>query len=290
MKFRHVGKYREEVLDKKQEHQPKTFAVRLLQNLEHLLGVVKQKMPKILTQYMEYLSTRYKALWSGEYLSLKPADVSSLTTGLDHLSDYPQLARNYINYHFQLLQLPKETFWEIEKVEITQRTYLRSALVPRYTNLEVLTAVTNRTNAIELFKHHVIEYVKWRIADEEERFQTLEELRQDILSMETENTGSVGVVGEVEAGKLITRKDSCHWDVALHDLDDRELKYYVCCFGDFTNVRLLNKRFKLTMEHTIARGDPYCDCVYHDMRIAEDVEHPSREFFDSIWPLADKED
>jgi hypothetical protein len=289
MKFTHVGKYREEVLDEKQEHQPKTFLERLLQNLDHLIGVVKEKQPKILARYVEYLDAQYNKLWMGKFLSLEDADVSPLIAELVHLGSYPQLARNYINYHFQLLKLPKEEKWKTEKVKITQRTYLRSALVPRYTNLQVLTDVIARAKAIKLFKHHIDEYVRWRVADLEERFQTLEELREDILQMEEEDTGSVGVVGEVEDGRLISRKDSCHWDVALEDLSDRELKYLVCCYGDFENVRMLNKRFKLAMEHTIARGDPYCSCVYYDTSITKDFKHPSKGFFDGIWPLADRE-
>ncbi len=290
MKFRHVGKYREEVLDEKQEHQPKTFAKRILQNFDHLLGIVKEKQPKILARYVENLEAQYDKLWMGKYLSLDEIDVVPLIGELVHLGVYPELAKYYLNYHFQLLKLPKGAKWATGKVEVTLREYLRSALVPRYTNIQVLTDILARDKAIQLFKHHITDYFQQRIANGEDRFQTLDELREDILQMETEDTGSVGVVGEVEDGKLITRKDSCHWDVALEDLSDRELKYLTCCYGDFVSVRTLNKCFKLTMEHTIARGDSYCSCVYYDTRITKDFTHPSKEFFDSIWPLAGKEE
>ena len=39
------------------------------------------------------------------------------------------------------------------------------------------------------------------------------------------------------------------------------------------------------MDHTIAEGDPYCSCVVHDTRIDWNLTHPSKEYWDSIWPL-----
>ena len=39
--------------------------------------------------------------------------------------------------------------------------------------------------------------------------------------------------GEVEDGRVVIRKDSCPWDDAVDDITDRELKYLVCCYGDF---------------------------------------------------------
>lgn len=237
---------------------------------------------------MAKLEAQYKPLLTRKYLSLNAVDVSPLIADLVHLGVFPQLAGMYLNYHFQLLQLTKEK-WETEKIEVTLQTRLRSWLIPQYTNLQMLTDIITRDQAIQLFKHHITQYMRRRIADHDERFQTLEELREDFLQMEAKDTGVEGVVGEVEGGKLIWRRDCCHLDAALADLTDRELKYLVCCFGDFEGVRTFNKCLKLTMEHTIAAGDPYCDCVYYDTRITEDFTHPPKEFFDSIWPLPDRE-
>jgi hypothetical protein len=284
MKFIQAGEFRPEFLDKLQEHKPVEFAPRLLRNFDHLLGTVGEQKPKILSKYVANLERRYQQLVKTDFLSLRGIEVASLIAPLVHLREFPSLAATFTNYHFQLLKLPEEDDWETEKIEITHGTFLRSALIPQYINLEVLTETVDRDEAIQIFKHNVTLYVRERIADQEERFQTLEELREDSFKTDPENPIWLRVVGEVEDGRLIIRKDCCYWAIALEDLPDPELKYMVCCYGDFESVKTANKRFKLTMEHTIVKGDPYCDCVYYDTRITKHFFHPPKEFFDSISP------
>jgi hypothetical protein len=287
MKYEQVGEYGPEILNKVQEHKPFEFMKRLLMNIDHLLGIVGEQKPESLAKYVANLKTRYKHLVKTDYLSSKSIDVSPLITELAHLSKFPMLAGLFLNYHFQLLQLPRENERENKIIEITHRVFLRSALIPQYINLQVLTETVTRDEAIQIYKHHVTLYVRKRIADQKDLFQTLEELREDSFKSDTDNPIWRRVVGEVEDGKLIIRKDCCYWADALEDLSDSELKYLVCCYGDFESVKTYNKRFKLTMEHTIAAGDSYCDCVYYDTRLTKDFTHPSKEFFDSIWPLDD---
>ncbi|MDO8124048.1 MAG: L-2-amino-thiazoline-4-carboxylic acid hydrolase, partial [Candidatus Hermodarchaeota archaeon] len=134
-------------------------------------------------------------------------------------------------------------------------------------------------------KHYINDYHRSRIDDLDDRFQSLEELREMLLKMG--EWGVVGNVGEVKDGKLIMRRDTCLHHALLADIPDEELKFLTCCYGDYEGVRGFNKHFKLTMEHTLVAGDSYCDCVYYDTRLTKDFTHPSKEFFDSIWPLAD---
>ncbi|MDO8124049.1 MAG: L-2-amino-thiazoline-4-carboxylic acid hydrolase [Candidatus Hermodarchaeota archaeon] len=282
MQFEQAGKHRPEILDKVQEHKPLEFVKHLLKNIDHLLGIVGEQKPESLTSYVANLETRYQQLVKTDYLSSKSIDVSPFLTELAHLSKFPRLVGMLLNYHFQLLQLPRENKGENEVIEITHRVFLRSALIPQYINLQVLTETVARYEAIQIYKHHVTLYVRKRIADQEDQHQTLEELREDSLKTDPENPIWLRMVGEVEDGKLIIRKDCCYWADALEDLSDSELKYLVCCYGDFESVKTYNKRFKLTMEHTIAAGDSYCDCVYYDTRVTKDFTHPSKEFFDSI--------
>ena len=282
MKFEQTGESRPEILDKVQEHKPVEFVKRLLMNIDHLLGIVGKQNPKILAQYVENLEARYKQLVKTDYISSKNLDVSHFLTELTHLSKFPGLAGLFLNYHFQLLQLPIENEEENEIIEITHRVFLRSALIPQYINLQALTETVTRNEAIQIYKHHVTLYVRKRIADQEDLFQTLEELREDFFKSDSDNPIWLRMVGEVKDGKLIIRKDCCFWADALEDLSDSELKYLVCCYGDFESVKTYNKHFKLTMEQTIVAGDSYCDCVYDDIRLTKDFTHPSKDFFDSI--------
>jgi len=271
--------------EKIEEYQPLEFAVLRLGRFDHLLGVVKAQQPDILVEYLANLDVRYQQLVKSDYLALKDSDVSPLITKLTRLGEHSQLARLFINYNFQLLQLAKETKWKTAKVKIILRTFMRARYIPIYTNLQVLTETLPREKAIQLFKHYINDYHRSRIDDLDDRFQSLEELREMLLKMG--EWGVVGNVGEVKDGKLIMRRDTCLHHALLEDIPDEELKFLTCCYGDYEGVRGFNKHFKLTMEHTLVAGDSYCDCVYYDTRLTKDFTHPSKEFFDSIWPLAD---
>ena len=288
MKFIHIGECRPEIMDEKtQEYQPLEHAERLLKSCDHLLGTIKAQQPTRLAEYVANLTARYQQLVKSNFLSLRDADVSLLITGLAHLREHPILARFYLNYNFQLLQLAKTTKWKHTKVEVILRTFMRSRYVPIYTNLQVLTETLPRDTAIQLFKDHINNYMQGRVAEMDDRFQTLEELREMLLGMG--EWGVVGNVGEVKDGKLIMRRDTCLHNALLADIPDQELKFLTCCYGDYEGVRSFNKHFKLTMHHTRVKGDSYCDCVYYDTRITQDFTHPPKEFFDNIWPLTDNE-
>jgi hypothetical protein len=287
MKFTHVEELRlEDILEKGQEHQPVEFAQSLLKNFDHLLGVIKEQKPIILDTYVTNLEARYQQLAKQDEFLLRNGDVVPLLTELIHLRDQAQLAKFFLNYHFQQLQLAKDTEWKRGKVEIPLRTFLCARYLPPYTYLQVLTETIPRDEAIQLFKDHINDYVRSRIAEKDDRYQTLEGLRDMLLKMG--EWGVIGNVSEVDEGKLISRRDTCLHEVALRDIPDQELKFLVCCFGDYEGVRSFNKHFKLTMKHTLVRGDPYCDCVYYDTRITTDFTHPPKNFFDSIWPLIEK--
>jgi hypothetical protein len=263
-----------------QEYQPLEYVKLILKSFDHFLGVVKDQQLKSLAEYVANLEARYKQLVKRDYLTLNEGDVAPLITELTHLRQYPSLARLYLNYRFQLLQIVKETKWKREKVEVILRTWMRARYLPVYTNLQVLTETIPRDKAIQLYKHFVNDYMRKRVAGMDDRYQTLEELREMLLDVE--KWGIVTNVSEVKDGKLIVRRDTCLHHSLLADIPDEELKFLVCCFGDYEGVRSFNKHFKLTMSGTLVAGDPYCDCVYYDTRITKELTHPSKEFFDSI--------
>ena len=243
MKFTHVGECRPEIMDERiEEYQPLEHAERLLKSLDYFFGVVKTQQPKLLDEYVANLKTRYQQLVTSDYLSVGEADVSPLVVELTHLRKYPLLARLYLNYNFQLRQLDKKAKWKSAKVNVTLRILMRARYLPSYTNLQVLTETLPRDQAIQLFKDYINEYMQKRVADMDDRFQTLEELREMFLQMG--QWGVVGNVSEVENGKLIMRRDTCLHDDLLQDIPDEELKFLTCCYGDYEGVRSFNKHFK----------------------------------------------
>ena len=96
-------------------------------------------------------------------------------------------------------------------------------------------------------------------------------------------TDWVRIYGMISEAKMFFRNENCLWVDVLTDLPDKELKYFVCCYGDYQTARTYrNEHITLTMEHTIAEGDPYCSRVLHDTRIDWNLKHPPKEFWDNI--------
>ena len=120
---------------------------------------------------------------------------------------------------------------------------------------------------------------------QESDFVNLETHYEKRINSNRKSSPWVIVFGLINEGKYFYRNDNCLWVDALKDLPDSELKYYVCCYGDYQGAKDLNENIILTMEHTIAQGDPYCSRVLHDTRFDWDLRHPSKHFWDSISPL-----
>ena len=93
----------------------------------------------------------------------------------------------------------------------------------------------------------------------------------------------VTVRGLREDGKYFYMNQNCLWVESLTEIEDKELMYLICCYGDYQSaLRYYNPHVILSMEHTIAQGDPYCSRMLHDTREDWDLRHPESEFWDKL--------
>lgn len=286
MKFRVNGVHDPNALEILREVHPLEFAKRSpLNRLNFLLRLIQKYIPESFDPYVTNLQQRYESLINSNLVEERAIDTTSLVAEYDILKAYPTLVSSNLNYFLHELQPPPSTDWSNERVEVSQRNQLRAFLCPKYQNILVLTETIDRKDAIELYKMYHDEFMRYVKTQQGRQFETLEDMAKQWNQEEAkQNPGLIRIISDVEDGKLFLRKDTCVWNDAIADLDDVELKYYICCYGDFESARLLNKHFVMTMEHTIVEGHPYCDCVFHDTRINSDLSHPSDEFFASITP------
>jgi hypothetical protein len=174
----------------------------------------------------------------------------------------------------------------MDDVDVLQGNYLKSFLFPAYYQLRVLTEIINRKEAIALYKQYVTDYLMDQDKPSAEEFKGLEAVFEE-RSKPTENQSEwIMIHGLLPDGKYFYRNDNCLWIEAMQELLDNELKYYICCYGDYQGAKLnYDDSVVLTMEHTIAQGDPYCSRVLHDTRIDWDLRHPSQELWDDLDQL-----
>ena len=227
---------------------------------------------------------KFESLDVKNHIEAKQIDLQRHLEDFVNLREFPKLAELSVNYVLDALDLPEDVDWFSENLKITQGTYLRALLSVRYYYVLILTETIDRAKAIEIYKRHFEKINREWVAENEERFQNLEEFRKDKAETDHTNPGWVGLIGEVENGKVLIRTDTCLWADAMTEFPDSELKFLVCCYGDYTSIKVSNSHFELSMEHSIAGGHDYCDCVVHDTRINDSIEHPSDEFFANLKP------
>lgn len=285
LKFRKYGKNLPDVLELEDEIPSVEVALKSqLKRLNYLLGIVNEKKPNSYLDYINNLITKFKTLVKKDYLGSRNYDVYDFLTDSNKLRKFPELARNYINYIIQILQVSDTTDLSNEKIKVTKRIYLRTLLVPRYYNTLVLTETIDREEAIRLYKYFVTQFVIDNQSPNRKIFESLEAFQEFFEKDKEEITiGVYGLLSDVTNGKFIFRKDNCLYADAITDLPDKMVKYLVCCYVDFQAAVVRSKgNFILTMKHTIVEGDSYCDCIIHDTNIDWDLYHPSKEFWDNI--------
>lgn len=289
MLFETYGKLIPNALDEiENEIQSISFAMKSqLKRLYSLLNFINEKKPTDYEDYILNLENKFNSLVRKDLLTKKISNISEIIDDFESLKEYPKLVVNYLNFILQTLNLSDKDKWEKEKVKVKHRNYLRAFLLPRYYNLTVLTDTIGRDEANKLYKYFISQNIKDNSSQTRKIFDTVNDFREYFkIDKEKTTIGLVGVLSEVKNGKFFFRKDNCLWADALLDLPDKELKYLICCYGDFQSAVSRSKgNFVLTMKHTIVEGDPYCDCIYHDTYIDWNLSHPEKEFWDKITPI-----
>lgn len=283
MKIVQTGKFNAKALETLIElEQPLDRAKRVtLNRLGHLLGFVEDVGTEILTTYIRKLTQHYQNQLVKDFIELKSIRLADFVAGQRSLAENFGLTNSIVNYYFQMLELPEDEDWQNGNFKLPQRNVLRSVLVPACCNLQILMEIIGREEAIKLYKKFMTQYTKTRQGSGNE-FESVEDVMKSRLKADAKPSEWVMRHAIIDDGKYAYMNENCLWVDALVDLFDSEIKYYVCCYGDFQGAKSWNKHFILTMENAIAQGDPYCSRLVHDTRVDWNLKHPNRKFWDDM--------
>jgi len=291
MKFYRVGEFKDNVLEKNVEINPSEMFPRFILNrLDYLIGFISERSHDNVGRFTKNLEEKYRKLAKSDHLTKYNLDLKTIIADKDNLSSHQSLVGAALNYYIQVLNLPDGSKWD-ETVEVVNRNYHQAFLHPRYYNLQTLIETLGREEAISLWKRFFTQFIIDRDRPPRETpFVDLETLLAERMAAVDEENPSDWVVirGIIADGKYAFRNDNCLWVDSLDDFNDSEIKYFVCCYGDYEGAKDHHESIVLTMEHTIAQGDPYCSRVMHDTRVDYDLRHPSKEFWDNMWPVKSK--
>jgi hypothetical protein len=278
-----TGKYRQDTMERIVEINSLEELQNRFKRMNYFIGFVQIQIPEVFPLYVENLIARYQNLLDDERTKANSPDLDDITSENQYMKEHPELARLVLNYILQILQLPAEK--PLGNVKAVNRAYFRSWSHHNYANLAVLTETIGRDEAIALYKRFVTQYSMENRDPDRKTVDNLEQLfAKRTEPKETPSDWEI-VHTMIGDGKYAFRNDNCVFLTAIgDDLPDKELKYYVCCYGDYENFKVHHDSVILTMEHTIAQGDPYCSRVLHDTRVDWDLRHPPKSFWDSMEP------
>ncbi len=285
MKKYRLGKLNPDVLEKPVEVQPFDYVRREpLKRLNFILGFIKKNNPDSIEKFVNNLTEKYKTMVKEDLVSKREIDLNEVFEDYKLLKKYTELSKLSLNYFLQLNQIPGSTGWKKEKIKVPNRNHLLSFLHPRYYNLLTLIETIGREEAIKLYKQYITHYYIEAKKTRENNYPDIKTLFEKRIEPKEVPSDWVIVTGLINEGKYAYKNENCMWVDVLEDLPDPELKYYICCYGDYESAKFHNENFILTMEHTIAQGDPYCSRVIHDTRIDYDLRHPPKDFWDKFKP------
>jgi len=268
MKFVKTGKYRQDTLERSVEINSLEEAQNRLKRMNYFLGFIREQNPDIFPEYINKLVAKYLGLLEDERRKANPPDLEELVSENPHMKDHLELTRLVVNYILQILGLPAEN--KLGKTKVVNRNYFRSWSHHNYSNLLVLTETLNRTDAIDLYKKFVTQHTLENRDPKRKTVDSVKIIYEKAIEPKEEPSDWEIVHTLIGDGKYAFRNDTCVFLNAIgDDLPDTELKYYVCCYGDYEKFKNYHDSIILTMEHTIAQGDPYCSRVLHDTRVDE---------------------
>ncbi|MFW9925980.1 MAG: L-2-amino-thiazoline-4-carboxylic acid hydrolase [Candidatus Thorarchaeota archaeon] len=281
MKFVRTGKYRHDTMERLVEINSLEELQNRFKRMDYFLGFVQKRVPEVFPQYVDNLIVKYEDLLDDERKRANPPDLDDIVSENPHMKEHIELSRLILNYIIQVLQLPAEN--SLGKTKAVNKAYFQSWSHHNYNNLVVLTETIGREEAIALYKRFVTHHSMENRNPNRETIDNLESLFAKRTEPKEEPSDWETVHGMIGDGKYAFRNDNCVFLTAIgDDLPDTELKYYVCCYGDYEKFKVYHDSVILTMEHTIAQGDSYCSRVLHDTRVDWDLRHPPKSFWDSM--------
>lgn len=283
MKFEEYGK---EVENLEIKTNPYEFVEsNLFKKLDNIYGYIKKKRPDIYDELIRNIILKLKEIPKKNYFTSKSEKIVERITQCEKLLENQDLVLKHLNIFVDTLGFTDKEYWQKKEFKIPARNFVHAANNLSYLYLSTLVDIIGKEEAIKLYKETVDNYVKVFDTNQVNIFTDLEDMRQKFIRW-TENSpyGRVRLISTVENGQWMKICKNCEKVQNLDKLEelDGDLMYAISCYCHEPLAKMWNENFVLTLNETIAKGDPFCSYVYHDKTIVDKVEHPPREFFEKI--------
>ncbi|NHK32608.1 MAG: hypothetical protein FK730_14740 [Asgard group archaeon] len=246
---------------------------------DRYLTYLKEKKSNIFDSYIDKIISKYKSETNNTYVYIENLDIEPIKNKLKWLLNNPELIKACINLHLSLMKIPPNYYWEPKELSLYHIDVDRANYAPRYFAFKILIELIDRKEAIQFLKEFTNYYVNnYR---EVSNYDNLKTIYEDDIERGKKTDSSIYTVALINEGKYVGKCEKCMGHESLKDLEDKEITEIVLCYGDYALIKNMNEHFLATRTITLNTG-PYCDLCVHDTRIVNEIEHPSREFYDNL--------
>ncbi len=205
----------------------------------------------------------------------------SLNSESNRFQAYPQLVAKSINMILNLVQFTKYQYKSVdEEIYIEVSDLIHTFNYFEYSFIESLIRILPFKEVIKLYQDFVNKLTQSK-RDPKNYFENLQDLSHNFARFSERWHDPEATLEIIDEEKLVYKIKKCRWAEDLKDLNP-EIGYTIMCHQDFERAKNFNPNFVLTRNHTLMRGDAYCDFCYHDTRIKEDISHPADDFWNKF--------
>ncbi len=281
MKFIKLGAYRNKiehefvVIEKVDEFVFKRFSI--------FISCLNEKWKQYLPKFIDLITIKLEAKISESSINLTEDQLLEFTNKYENIVNLTHLCKLLLIYFIQELHISDKEFWSTEKTRLLNKNLQRAVILLAYFNTSTLCEIIGREEGIEFYKNYIETYCQIHDGPIISPINSLDDMRiKDIYNIRENQLGRVRIISEVVNGHYLRRCDTCEKAQEVEDIKDKEILEVIVCYCDFYITKLKNPSFVLTRKNTIIRGHPFCDEVYHDLRITKDLKHPQNDFFVNI--------
>ena len=246
----------------------------LLKHADRFLQLIKRDYPNILNNYLRKLELNFKDLINPNLLPTSAITVSlkfEENSILKHEKESLITLKNAI-YTFMKFRNYERSFSDVNDITLNFKDFYRGIFLLEYYMAQTLCETIPRNEALNVVKEYTRgHYSSSFFSPKTEK--SLEEFAQKDID---ESYKTHQALFYCESGKFFFKVERCLYAEAITDLADKELIYYLECYGDYFNHTQRNENFVLTRTQTLMKGDSCCDFCYHDKRYIEEIYHPSK--------------
>ncbi|MFX0023994.1 MAG: L-2-amino-thiazoline-4-carboxylic acid hydrolase [Candidatus Hermodarchaeota archaeon] len=243
-----------------------------LSALEAFLDSISKNYPDLISLVIKNLTSKFQKIKNYNL---------SLNLELTRFQDYPRLMDENINMILSLVKFTKYQEKSIdEEIDIEVSDLIHTFNHFEYCFVESLMKILPFGEVINYYQNFLNDLTKSK-RNPDNYIENMQDLADHLRNFSERWHDLEAILEIINEEKMVCKVTKCRWAEDLKDIDP-EIGYTMMCHQDFERAKNFNPNFVLTRNHTLMKGDEYCDFCYHDIRNNKDIIHPSDDFWDEF--------